>query len=252
MTELLYLADVAEAYVTTFRGRIVALPPGGVVLDRTRFYPTGGGQPCDLGSLRLPDGTALPVLDVAKSGEAVIHRVGRKGSAPSALVLGTEVDGTIDWPRRHRHMRGHTFQHLLSARVFALTGRRTRKANLTGKGGIIEVEGPWPAGITERELDADVRPYVAADRTVQIRHLPRAEYERETGGRSGLVPLPPHVDPVRVVEIDAADRCPCGGTHLRRTGEIGGFVLLPPTPLVGGDVRVTFTLDERAPPTPSG
>jgi misacylated tRNA(Ala) deacylase len=86
---------------------------------------------------------------------------------------------------------------------------------------------------------------------VQIRRLSRADYDRDPGGRSGLVPLPPHVDPVRVVEIDTADRCPCGGTHLRRTGEIGGFTIAEPSPLVGGDVRLSFTLDERAPPTPS-
>ncbi|MCI4340079.1 MAG: alanyl-tRNA editing protein, partial [Thermoplasmata archaeon] len=142
--------------------------------------------------------------------------------------------------------------HLLSARVFALTGRRTRKANLSGKGGVIDVEGPWPADLPDRALDADVRAYVDADRPVRIRQLARADYEREDGGRSGLVPLPPHVDPVRVVEIEAADRCPCGGTHLRRTGEIGGFGILPPAPMVGGDVRLAFTLDERAPPTPLG
>ncbi|MCI4354172.1 MAG: alanyl-tRNA editing protein [Thermoplasmata archaeon] len=252
MTELLYLATVEEAYVTTFRAQVVALPPGGVVLDRTRFYPTGGGQPCDLGALRLADGGSVPVTDVAKSGDAVVHRLGRRGPAGSGLALAAEVEGTIDWPRRHRHMRGHTFQHLLSARVFALTGRRTRKANLSGKGGVIDVEGPWPADLPERALDADVRAYVDADRPVRIRQLARADYEREDGGRSGLVPLPPHVDPVRVVEIEAADRCPCGGTHLRRTGEIGGFGILPPAPMVGGDVRLAFTLDERAPPTPLG
>ena len=72
MTELLYLADIGEAYVTRFRARIVALPPGGVVLDRTRFYPTGGGQPCDLGTLQRADGSTLAVTDVSKSGDAVL------------------------------------------------------------------------------------------------------------------------------------------------------------------------------------
>jgi Ser-tRNA(Ala) deacylase AlaX len=149
-------------------------------------------------------------------------------------------------------MRGHTFQHLLSARVFALTGLRTRKANLTGKGGLIDIEGPWPAAPTLEAVAADVQGYVDANRPVRVRQLPRAEYEQDPGARSGLVPLPPQVDPVRVIEIEAADRCPCGGTHLRQTGEIGGFALLAPEPLAGGDVRLTFTLDERAPPTPTG
>jgi len=252
VTELLYLVDIDAAYATTFRGRIVALPPGGVVLDRTRFYPTGGGQPCDLGSLARPDGTTMAVTDVSKSGDAVIHRVSRKGPAGPGPVLGEEILGTIDWPRRHRHMRGHTLQHLLSARIYSRTGLRTRRASMNAKGGVIDVEGPWPADLPLDALLADIQGYVDANRPVRVRHLPRAEYERDPGSRSGLVPLPPHVDPVRVIEIDAADRCPCGGTHLRATGEIGGFTILPPTAMAGGDVRVAFTLDERAPPTPSG
>ena len=252
MTELLYLSDIDAAYVATFRGRVVALPPGGVVLDRTRFYPTGGGQPCDLGALRRADGTTLTVTDVSKSGDSVIHRIGRKGTSGAGPALGEEVEGAIDWPRRHRHMRGHTLQHLLSARIFARTGRRTRKASMNAQGALLDVEGPWPDELTVADLTEEIQRYVDAPRPVRVIHLPRAEYEKDPGARSGLVPLPPQVDPVRVVEIDAADRCPCGGTHLRSTGEIGGFQILPPTALVGGDVRVAFTLDARAPPTPTG
>jgi misacylated tRNA(Ala) deacylase len=252
LTELLYLADIGEAYVTRFRARIVALPPGGVVLDRTRFYPTGGGQPCDLGTLQRADGSTLAVTDVSKSGDAVFHRIARKGPSGPGPALGEEVEGTIDWPRRHRHMRGHTLQHLLSARIFARSGRRTRRASMNAKGGLIDVEGPWPADLPLEALVADIQGYVDADRPVTVRFLPRAEYERDPGARSGLVALPPQVDPVRVVEIEAADRCPCGGTHLRDTGEIGDFTVLPPADRADGDVRVTFTLDERAPPTPSG
>lgn len=251
MTELLYLASVDAAYVTRFHARLVALPPGGIVLDRTRFYPTGGGQPCDLGTIRLPDGPTLTVTDVAKSGDAVLHRVDRKGVSATAIAVGQEVEGEIDWPRRHRHMRAHTLQHLLSARVYALTGLRTRKASMNAKGGLLEVEGPWPSNRPWSEVIADVASYVQADRPVRVLQLPRAEYERDPGARSGLVALPPHVDPVRVVEIETADRCPCGGTHLRRTGEIGGYGLQTPQPLALGDLRLQFTLDASAPPTPS-
>jgi misacylated tRNA(Ala) deacylase len=252
VTELLYLRDIDDAYVTQFRARVVALPPGGVVLDQTRFYPTGGGQPCDLGSLRRSDGTLLTVTDVSKSGTAVVHRIARRRPDGSGPAVGEELDGTIDWPRRHRHMRGHTLQHLLSARIFARTGLRTRRASMNAKGGVIDVEGPWPADLPVAALSAEIQGYVDLPRPVRVRHLPRAEYEQDPGARSGLVALPPQVDPVRVVEIEAADRCPCGGTHLRTTGEIGGFQILLPAEMAGGDVRVAFTLDERAPPTPSG
>ena len=251
VTELLYLPTMEAAYERSFRARVTALPPGGVVLDRTLFYPTGGGQPCDLGALTLADGTRLVVEDVAKSGPSVIHRLGRRAAGGSALTVGAEVVGTIDWERRHRHMRAHTFQHLLSARLFAVHARRTRKASLSGAGGLLELEGPWPASLEGPPLVEDVGEYLARDLPVQVRLLPRTEYERDPGGRSGLVPLPPNVDPVRVVEIEAADRCPCGGTHVRRLGEIGPFEIERPRPIAGGGVRVVFRLRADAPPTPS-
>ena len=123
MTELAYLPTLDAAYERTFTARVVALPPGAVVLDRTLFYPAGGGQPTDRGVLAGPDGVALPVADVVKSGAVVLHRLGR-GARPS-LRIGDEVRGTIDWDRRYGHMRLHTAQHLLSALVFRRTGRKT-------------------------------------------------------------------------------------------------------------------------------
>ena len=106
MTELAYLPDLPSAYVRSFRARVTALPPGAVVLDRTYFYPAGGGQPCDRGSLELPDGTSLPVVDVVKSGGSVIHRVKALTAPARTVTVGVEVQGSIDWERRHRHMLG--------------------------------------------------------------------------------------------------------------------------------------------------
>ena len=251
LTDLLYLPTIDAAYERSFSGRISALPPGAVVLDRTLFYPTGGGQPCDLGSLVLGDGETLSVTDVSRSGAAVVHRLSRRGAAPG-LAIGAEVRGTIDWDRRYRHMRLHTFQHLLSARIFALWARRTRRAALSGSGGTLDLDGPPSVAPSLEDLVADVRRYLDRDLPVAVRTIPRAEYDRSPGDRSGLVTLPAHVDPVRLIEIEAADRCPCGGTHLRRTGEVGGFRLHEPVPISGGDVRVAFTLDVAAPTTRTG
>lgn len=253
MTELCYLPTIDDAYVRSFRARVVALPPGGVVLDRTYFYPTGGGQPADRGTLGGVGRPPLEVVDVNKSGASVIHRTKASRTPGAELHVGEEVEGSIDWTRRHAHMRLHTAQHFVSGRVFTRTGRRTRKASLSGRRATLELDGPIDRSLLA-ELEADVRAAVEPARTVAIRHLPRADWERHPlSERSGLVPLPPQVDPVRVVEIDGYDVCPCGGTHLRSTGEIVGVTFEPPVPLGDGGSRLAFSLaDAPGPVGPSG
>ncbi len=242
MTELAYLATIDDAYVREFRASVVALPPGGVVLDRTYFYPTGGGQPCDVGTLASADRPTVDVVDVSKAGPAVVHRLKGGAAGRSGLRVGEEVAGTIDWGRRYRHMRLHTAQHFVSGRIFHRGGQRTRRANFSGTTARLELDGPLApelvAGVAE-----DVRVAVEAPRAITIRRLARADWDRHPlSERSGLVPLPPQVDPVRVVDIDGYDLCPCGGTHLRSTGEIGAVAFEPPVPTGDGGGRLVFTL----------
>jgi misacylated tRNA(Ala) deacylase len=251
VTELAYLADLPSAYVRSFRARVTALPPGGVVLDRTYFYPVGGGQPADRGTLRTDADRVLEVVDVTRSGAAAIHRLRSAPRSDPGLAVGAEVEGVLDWDRRYRHMRLHTGQHFLSARIFARTGARTRQARLAGRGGTVDLEREVPASLLV-ELAADLREAASHPRPVSIRMVPRAEWEAHpAAGRSGLVPLPPQVDPVRVVLIEEWDACPCGGTHVRSTDEIGPVELLPLVALPDGAARVAFTLrEEGGPPTP--
>ncbi len=252
MTELAYLADPDAAYVRSFRARIAALPPGGVVLDRTFFYPTGGGQPSDRGWLALGGDGPVEVTDVRRSGPTVVHRVRGPAAVVHRLAVGSEVEGTLDWARRHEHMRLHTVQHLLSARVFAREHLRTRRAQLGDGRATIDLEGPLDPAAVEA-LSRDLASALEEPRTVSVREVARAEWERAPlAGRSGLVPLPPQVDPVRVVEIAAWDVCPCGGTHVRSTGEIGPLRLEPPVSLDRGDSRLVLRLVRGGPPTPSG
>jgi len=252
VTELAYLTDLPSAYVRSFRARVTALPPGAVVLDRTYFYPAGGGQPCDRGTLRLPDGANVNVVDVVKSGTSVLHRVRASPPVLRQLTVGIVVEGSIDWERRYRHMRLHTAQHLLSAQIFARTRLRTRKANLAGTRATIDLEGPLPEGVMET-LVQDLTAAQQRSLPVSIRHIPRADWDRNPASeRSGLVPLPVQVDPVRVVEIRAADLCPCGGTHVRSTEEIGSVRFEALTHLEDGASRVAFTLEDGASPTRPG
>jgi misacylated tRNA(Ala) deacylase len=249
VTELAYLAEPSAAYVREFSARVTALPPGAVVLDRTFFYPTGGGQPADRGDLRTSEGLRLEVVDVTRSGASVLHRVKGAPSGARPLRSGEAVTGQIDWDRRHRHMRLHTGQHLLSARIFARAGLRTRRANLAGSDASLDLEGPLSEEFLGPLRD-DLRDAVLRPHPVTVRFVPRAEWDRHPyAGRSGLVPLPAHVDPVRIIEIEATDACPCGGTHLRSTAELGP-VELAIAPGSGGG-RVRLTIAELATPTPA-
>ncbi len=247
MTELAYLTDPSAAYVRSFRATVTALPPGAIVLDRTFFYPTGGGQPSDRGTLRSPGGDELPIMDVTRSGAAVVHRVRGSASALRAVRIGDELEGTIDWERRHRHMRLHTAQHLLSARIFARSSLRTRRADMEGFEADLDLEGPLPPALIDPLTD-DLRAAVADPKPVRVRFVSRAEWDRNPAkGRSGLVPLPAQVDPVRVIEIDATDVCPCGGTHLKTTAEIGAVEIQS----ARGGERVVLTLKASEAPTPA-
>jgi misacylated tRNA(Ala) deacylase len=224
---------------------VLALPPGGAVLDRTYFYPTGGGQPSDRGSLGVAGRPPSEVVDVTKSGASVVHRLKGGSASRPALQVGDEVEGAIDWERRYRHMRLHTAQHFLSGRVFTRSGRRTRKASFSGRRALLELDGELELSVLPL-LGGDLADVVQRPRPVTVRHLARADWDRHPlSERSGLVPLPPQVDPVRVVEIDGLDVCPCGGTHLRSTGEIGTVALGRPVPVGDGGSRLEFTLDGR-------
>ena len=246
MTQLAYLDGIDAGYERTFSARVVALPPGAVVLDRTYFYAAGGGQPCDRGSLSVAGGPEIPIVDVAKSGGSVVHRIGRGAPRATGLAVGGEVRGTIDWERRHRHMRLHTAQHLLSALLYERAGVRTVKAVLADRTGTVELEADAPTGEAWEAVAREFRSVLDPPREVRIAFVPRAEWDLAPAARSGLVPLAPTVDPVRVIEIDAIDRCPCGGTHVRSTGEIGGVELPEP---VERTARVRLL--GGAPPTPS-
>ncbi len=251
MTELAYLTEIEAAYVRSFRARVTALPPGAVILDRTFFYPTGGGQPNDRGTLRIPGGPApVDVVDVSKSGPSVVHRVRGPPAVLREMSVGVEVEGALDWERRYRHMRLHTAQHFLSAKIFSRAGLRTRKAQLAGTGASLDLEGPLGGGLLPL-LEEDFAEAERRPRPVHARLIPRAEWDSNPyAERTGLVPLPSHVDPVRVVEIESADICPCGGTHLRSTGEIGKVTLGSPVPVPGGE-RITFSLADPSRATPT-
>ncbi len=213
MTELVFRDD---AYARSCNARVIAVDERGIRLDRTVFYPTGGGQPGDSGVLRWADGTATAITDTVKGDGAdeVIH-VPAGGAALPAL--GTEVTAEIDWERRHRLMRMHTCLHLLCAVVpGAVTG------GSVGDGrGRLDFDVPG-ASLDKEAIAARLNQLIAEGHAVAPRWVDDAELEAHPElVRTMSVKPPTGAGKVRLLEIADVDLQPCGGTHIRNTAEIG-------------------------------
>jgi misacylated tRNA(Ala) deacylase len=210
--ELIFRRD---AYAIGTEATVLAVDERGLVLDRTVFYPTGGGQPGDAGVLRH-DGTEVRLIDAIKGDgpDSVIH-VPEPGAALPAV--GSTVEVEIDWERRFAHMRMHTCLHLLCAVVpGAVTGGQigTDRSRL-------DFNVP-SASLDKNELTAVLNRLIEGDHPVKYRWIDDAELEANPDlVRTMSVKPPTGTGQVRLVEIEGVDLQPCGGTHVRRTGEIG-------------------------------
>ena len=215
MTEEVFRDD---AYARRCTATVVAIEPGaGVVLDRTVFYPMGGGQPGDTGRLAGPDGAAVPVLDTRNgAGPGAVLHVLPEGAGPPPV--GAAVDAEINWDRRHRLMRMHTCLHLLSA---ALKG-----VAVTG-GQVGDGKGRLDFDLGERDLDKEelalrIRAWIEGDHPVRARWIDAEELDRRPELVKTMSVAPPRTGGrIRLVEIEGVDLQACGGTHVRSTGEIG-------------------------------
>jgi alanyl-tRNA synthetase len=200
----------------------------GLILDRTAFYPTSGGQPNDLGKI----GDAN-VLDVRDEGDEILHLVDRKPPDP-------EVNCCINWPRRFDHMQQHTGQHLLSAMFQERFGLPTVSFHLGSDICTIDLHGPEPTAQFLEGAERAANRIIFEDRPVNVRYGTADQLStlgvRKEVDRKGIL---------RAIEIEAADLQPCGGTHVKRTGQIG-VVLVRRCSKVRQDWRVEFVCGGRA------
>lgn len=219
MTEPLFRTD---AYLRQLEGRVLAhTPEGGIILDRTLFYPHGGGQPGDSGRL-IWDGGEVVLADTRKGEGAQIVLV----PAPSEPALrlppvGALVQQALDWERRHRHMRVHTALHLLSVVIpLPVTG-----GSIGADKGRLDFDMP-EAPDDRDDLEAELNELIARDLAVTEDWITDAELEANPGLVKTMSVMPPMGSGlIRLVRIgqgaDQVDLQPCGGTHVARTGEIG-------------------------------
>ena len=210
-----------DAQLRRCDARITAVDAAGLQLDRTVFYPHGGGQAGDAGVLRLADGRAIIVTDTRKGAEPgrIIHILAA-GSDLSGLVPGLPLVAEIDWQRRHRHMRFHTATHLLCA----LIPHPVDGCSITADYARLDFHMTEPLG--KDEINAGLARLVAQAHAVRQRWISEAELDANPGlVRSMSVQPPRGMGRVRVLEIDGVDLQPCGGTHVANTAEVGGVVV---------------------------
>ncbi|WP_086465743.1 alanyl-tRNA editing protein [Oceanibaculum nanhaiense] len=215
MTEELFRTD---SYLKDCTAIVVSAGPEGIVLDRTVFYPMGGGQPGDSGELRLADGRTLRIADTRKGETGILH-VPEEPEAASALAPGDAVTAVLDWERRHRHMRMHTALHLMCASVPGdVTGGQVGAERSRLDFDLPEVS------FTKEELADRLNALIAADHPVSARWITDAEMAAQPELVRTLSVKPPMgAGTVRLISVagDTVDLQPCGGTHVARTGEIG-------------------------------
>lgn len=213
MTEEIFRDD---AYARTCEATVVSVDDGGIELDRTVFYPTGGGQPGDTGVLRTADGGEVTITDTGKSRDT-----GRQFHVPAddapVLNAGDTVTAEIDWDRRNKHMRMHTALHLLCAVVEGgVTG-----GQIGAEKSRLDFDLPDTA-LDKEHITAELNRLIDEDHALACRWITDEEMAANADlVRTMSVKPPSGAGRVRLMEIPGIDLQPCGGTHVARTGEIG-------------------------------
>ena len=239
-TTKLYEADVFRSEAVS---RIAAIQPqagqgcaGRIALEESIFYPEGGGQPADLGTLTLADGTVLNVLDVHEEGGVLWHTV---DALPAGAAVGEAVTGRIDWARRFDHMQQHTGEHILSGILHQMFGAENVGFHI-GAGAVrMDTSVPISAeGLREAELAANR--IVWQDVPVEAFYPTPEELAALTYRSKKALE-----GPVRIVRIEGADVCACCGTHTASSGQVGQIKILTAENYKGG-VRLAVVCGERA------
>ena len=218
MTEDLYSHD---AYLRACDATVVDVRDDGVVLDRTVFYPRGGGQPGDSGVLRWDEG-ACQVVDTTKSREdgQIVHAIDPSSPMPA---VGSSVAAELDWDRRYQHMRTHTALHAMSGIVFSDFGAKVTGGNMES-GGIARMDFELD-GISQEfghEVEERLNARLAEDVPVRVHLLARNQALADPDLiRTKVSLIPESIDPIRVIDIEGIDKQADGGTHVASSGEVG-------------------------------
>jgi len=239
MTQRLYYHD---SFLYNFKTKVQKIPGNPrptLILDRTAFYPTSGGQVYDTGIISTDTNENLKVTEVAETEDGrIIHYL---EAPPKGMKPGTRIQGQIDATRRRDHMQQHTGQHVLSAAFVRLYGMPTVSFHMGNDYCSIDLDTPTLTKEQVEQAELRANEIVIENRAVQIRFVTRDE-----AGKLGLRKIPQaDRDELRLIDIHEFDLNACGGTHVNQTGQIG-CILLRKTEKVRQGWRVEFVAGQRA------
>lgn len=239
MDEELFSTD---AYLRAFDAEVVEIDreAGRVALARTAFYPGGGGQPHDLGTLRW-DGGSAGVTRVRREGGRIWHWL----DAPEPPAPGTDVAGELDWDRRHLLMRTHTALHVLCGVVWAEFAIPVTGGNMEPGSGRLDFPMESISAELGRRLEARINEEIAAARQVVVDFLGRDAADADPALiRTAANLIPREIDPLRVIDIVGLDKQADGGTHVASTAEVGAVRVVGTESKGKGNKRVRIQLSE--------
>lgn len=235
MTEVLYMKDIESNYIKEFDALVEKRQDDFVVLDRTAFYPLGGGQPSDTGFLEWSGGRAR-VKEVTKKG-IIMHHI--DGELPDG-----KVHAILDWDRRYGHMRMHTAQHIVSGVVYDMFKARTVGNQLYADKSRIDLQ---PVSLTEDDLakiQNAANEVISKNIPVTVSEEARSTLEQRVNPeRCNLDLIPKSIASLRIIEVGDFDVCPCAGTHVRNTGELGKVRILKKENKGKDRERITYVLE---------
>ncbi len=233
-TELLYMND---CYLREFDARVLDVRQDEICLDRTAFYPQGGGLPSDTGVIRKNE-EEYRVTDVRKEGNTVWHNV-----PGHSLAKGDEIRGIIDWDKRYRVMRMHTALHALIAIMNEKYGVLVTGNKISPERSRVDVNLEKPDREMVKEAIEETNRVLAKGIPVKIYYLPREEAMKIPGIVKLAKALPPNVDKLRIVEIEGVDIQADGGPHVANTKEVGKIIFLKLENKGKNNRRIHFTLE---------
>jgi misacylated tRNA(Ala) deacylase len=235
MTEELFLKD---AYLQRFEARVVDLDGREAVLDRTVFYPGGGGQPADKGTLGIGPVRAS-VVDARREGNGIVHVL--ETAIPDTV---RELNGELDWERRYAHMRYHTALHALSGIIWKAFGAKVTGGQMRPDRARMDFSfpGEWTTDVVG-EIERLTNEALKEERPVRVYELPREEALKNPDLiRTQVNLVPERVRTVRIVEIEGIDTQADGGTHVANTREVGELAITGHKSKGRQNKRVEFVL----------